>query len=67
MNHSIDAFNNSMNDVLSLLSLYLDKMELTIHNDGSKFIKMIAINIFSIHHVVNNIQGIVRQLDKHIA
>ena len=56
-----------MNDVLSLLGLYLDKMELTIHNDGSKFIKMIAINIFSIHHVVNNIQGIVRQLDKHIA
>lgn len=52
----IDAFNNSMNDVLSLLGLYLDTMELTIHNDGSKFMKMIAINIFSIHHVVNNIQ-----------
>lgn len=51
---SIDQFTEVLAEFISSLRAYLTRGEMSIERDASKLIKMIAINISTVHHIIDN-------------
>ena len=54
----MDLFDHSVEKALSFLELYLEKTPMSSSKDGEKFVKMVAINIFSVYQKAVDSSGI---------